>query len=82
MKKLVLKIDGMKCGMCEAHVKDAIRSVCNPKHLKASHIKNEASMVIDDSENIDNIIARIEKDGYRVLDKELSDYEKKGFFFK
>ena len=26
MTKTVLKIDGMMCGMCEAHVNDAIRN--------------------------------------------------------
>lgn len=82
MKKLILKIDGMKCGMCEAHVKDSIRNSCNCKHLKASHIKNEASMIIDDDTDINIIVSAIEKEGYHVLGKEISEYEKKGFIFK
>ena len=27
MLKIVMKIDGMACGMCEAHVNDALRRV-------------------------------------------------------
>ena len=30
MTKTTLKIDGMMCGMCEAHVNDAIRG-CVPR---------------------------------------------------
>ena len=34
MKRYVVKIDGMMCGMCEAHVSDVIRKNFNVKRLR------------------------------------------------
>ena len=35
MLKVTLKIDGMMCGMCEAHVNDVVRKIVNPKSAKS-----------------------------------------------
>ena len=40
MKSVVLSVDGMKCGMCEAHVCDAVRRAVQVKKIQASHAKN------------------------------------------
>ena len=37
MFETTVKIDGMMCGMCEAHVNDAIRSKLNVKKVTSSH---------------------------------------------
>lgn len=34
MFRTVVKIDGMMCGMCEAHINDAIRRNFNVKKVK------------------------------------------------
>ena len=34
MNKYVLKINGMRCGMCEAHVENEIRKSINVKKVK------------------------------------------------
>ncbi|MBP1588523.1 MAG: heavy-metal-associated domain-containing protein [Clostridia bacterium] len=48
MKKVTVKISGMMCGMCEAHVADAIRkSFDDAKHVKATRTKGEASFGYD-----------------------------------
>ena len=39
MIETTVKIDGMMCGMCEAHVSDVIRSKFNIKKVSASHSK-------------------------------------------
>ena len=39
MYKTTIKIDGMACGMCEAHVNEAIRKVCAAKKVTSSHKK-------------------------------------------
>lgn len=31
MKKISLHVDGMKCGMCESHVNDAVRKAADVK---------------------------------------------------
>ena len=38
MVKTTIRIDGMMCGMCEAHMNDAIRRVVpDAKKVKSSH---------------------------------------------
>ena len=47
--RIALSIDGMQCGMCESHIKDAIRqAVPSASKITASHVKGEASFVIPD----------------------------------
>ena len=41
MIKTTVKVDGMMCGMCEAHINDAIRRNFNVKKVKSSHSKGE-----------------------------------------
>ena len=40
MTKTILSIEGMQCGMCEAHVNDAIRNNFAVKKVTSSHAKN------------------------------------------
>ncbi len=41
MYKTTLKIDGMMCGMCEAHINDALRSAFAVKKVTSSQKKGE-----------------------------------------
>ena len=41
MIKTTLKIDGMMCGMCESHIKNAIRNKITVKKISSSHKKGE-----------------------------------------
>ena len=46
MLKTTLMIEGMQCGMCEAHICDTIRkAVPDAAKVKASHRKNTKSAV-------------------------------------
>ena len=48
MIKTTMKIDGMMCGMCEAHICDAIRkAVPEAKKVTASKSKKQASFLTD-----------------------------------
>ncbi|MBQ6034067.1 ATPase P [Ruminococcus sp.] len=80
MVKTIMKIDGMMCGMCEAHVNDAIRAAVSPKKVNSSHSKG-ITEIISESE-LDSAVLReaVEKDGYKVLDITSESYEKKGLF--
>ena len=43
MFKTILKIEGMRCSMCEAHINDVIRkTVPDAKKVKSSHKKGES----------------------------------------
>ena len=41
MNKYILGIDGMRCGMCELHVEEAISKNINVKKVKANRYKKE-----------------------------------------
>lgn len=80
MVQTTVKIEGMKCGMCEAHINDAVRSAFRVKKVTSSHTKGE-TVILSESE-IDSQQLRdvIEKTGYRVISVSSSPYEKKGLF--
>ena len=55
MVQMTLKVDGMACGMCEAHINDAIRSHFAVKKVSSSHTKGET--VIQGEERLRAVIA-------------------------
>ena len=80
MVKTIIKIEGMMCSMCEAHVNDAVRAAVSPKKVNSSHSKGMTEVI---SENeLDSAALRevIEMDGYKVLDITSEPYVKKGLF--
>lgn len=80
MHQITLKIDGMRCPMCEAHVCDAIRrALPQAKKVKASHRKGEASFLLEEEMDLSPIIAQIETTGYRILDQQSSPGKKSLF---
>ena len=78
MIKTTMKIDGMVCGMCEAHVCDAIRkAIPEAKRVSASRNKKEASFLTEEAVDMDSLKAAIDATGYTCLDIESLPYEKK-----
>ena len=49
MTKTVLSIEGMACGMCEAHVNDAIRANFSVKKVSSSHKKGQTEVISEAS---------------------------------
>ena len=47
MVKMILKIDGMACGMCESHVNDTIRRNFKVKKVTSSHSKGETVIIAE-----------------------------------
>ena len=81
MIKTTLKIEGMMCGMCEAHICDTIRkTVPSAKKVAASHSKGEASFLTDDAIDEQALKKAISETGYSCLSVESVPYEKKGLF--
>lgn len=81
MIKTTLKIDGMMCPMCEAHICDSIRkAVPDAKKVSASHRSGEASFLTEDSIDENSLKDAIAATGYVCLGVELAPYEKKGLF--
>ena len=72
MEKIVVKVDGMQCGMCEAHVNEAVRAAFPVKKVTSSHAKGET--VILTEQDIDD--AKLKE----VIDKRT--LRKEGTFFR
>ena len=83
MVRTVLRIDGMMCGMCEAHICDTIRkAVPAAKKVTASRRRKEASFLSDTAVDEDLLRAAIDATGYTLLGVESAEYEKKGWFMR
>ena len=80
MVKTIIKIDGMMCNMCEAHVNDAIRGAFSPKKVNSSHSKGITEVISEKELDSAALKELIEKDGYKVLDITSEPYVKKGLF--
>lgn len=81
MIKTTLTIDGMMCGMCEAHICDTIRkAVPSAKKVSASRSKKEATCLTEEAVDRDSLKAAIDATGYTCLGIESAPYEKKGLF--
>lgn len=79
MVKTILEIDGMACGMCEAHVNDAIRRAFSVKKVTSSHAKGSAEILSEQPLEENKLKAAIEATGYHVASIQSEPYEKKGF---
>lgn len=81
MIKTTLKIEGMMCGMCEAHICEAVRkAVPFAKKVSASRSKGEATFLTEEAVDIDALKAAIDATGYTCLGADSAPCEKKGWF--
>ena len=80
MMKYTVGVDGMACGMCEAHVNDAVRKTFPVKKVTSSHSKKQTVLVTQ--EPIDEVRLRevINATGYTVQSVNSEPYEKRGLF--
>ena len=80
MIKITLNIDGMACGMCEAHINDAIRSAFNPKKVTSSHAKGETVIITDTDVSDEKLKETVEATGYKLISVKKEEYLKKSLF--
>ena len=80
MTKTTITIDGMACSMCESHVCEAIRKVCRPKKLRASHKTGTAELLTEQTPDEAGLRSAVEATGYRVLSVRSEPYQKRGLF--
>lgn len=80
MVKTVLKIDGMMCGMCEAHMNDLIRKNFKVKKVTSSAKDGETVIISDAELDIPWAKKQIKDVGYEMVDYTSEPYEKKGLF--
>lgn len=79
MVKTTLEVEGMACGMCEAHVNDAVRKTCAVKKVTSSHKAGKTEILSQQPLDEGKLKAAIEATGYTVRSIQTEPYEKKGF---
>lgn len=88
MLQITAKIDGMMCGMCEAHVKDAVRQAFpDAKKINASASKGELTFIIEEELPTPilkhELKAHLDNTGYKLGELTISETAKtagKGLF--
>lgn len=80
MIKIILKIDGMSCGMCESHINDAIRRNFSVKKVSSSHSKGLTEIIAENTLEEEALKKAIGETGYKVLSVKTEPYEKKRLF--
>lgn len=81
MKKITVKIDGMMCGMCEAHICDTIRRAFpDAKKVSASRKSGEATFLYDGVPDGEALNKAITDTGYTFVSSSSEEYKKRGLF--
>ena len=82
MVKITVGIEGMACGMCEAHINEAVRNAFQVKKVTSSHAKKQTVIIAENDipeQDLKNVVA---KAGYDAVSVSSEPYEKKGLFSK
>lgn len=67
MLRITVQVDGMMCGMCEAHVNDAVRRSLPVKKVTSNHKKKETVILTEQDIEDSRIEAAIRDSGYTFL---------------
>jgi copper chaperone len=67
LESVLLSVNGMKCGGCEANVNKVLTTIAGVSAVKADHKANQVSIEFDDaSTSLADIKDAITKAGYEV----------------
>ncbi len=85
MYKTTLSVEGMMCGMCEQHVREAVQNALAENHVEAKKItasRKDKELVVLAEHSIDEKLLRsaVEATGYETGLYRSEVYEEKGFF--
>lgn len=80
MVKITVGVDGMACGMCEAHINEAVRNAFSVKKVTSSHTKKETIILAEQEISESELRKVIAEAGYDVMSVNWAPYEKKGLF--
>ena len=80
MVKITLGIEGMACGMCEAHINEAVRNAFRVKKVTSSHTKKQTIIITEQDIPEPELKRVVEMAGYDAVSVSSEPYEKKGLF--
>ncbi len=63
-----LKIEGMMCGHCEMHVKNALEAIDGVDSAIVSHEKGTATVILNKEVAIDTLKQAVVDQGYKVIE--------------
>lgn len=78
MYKITLNIEGMACGMCEAHMNDAIRAAFAARKVTSSHVKKQTVIIAENDIDDAKLAETVKSTGYQLTGITRESYEKKG----
>ena len=85
MWKYTVEVNGMMCGMCEAHVNDAVRKACHDavrkacpvKKVSSSRSKNQTVILSETELDTEALMNAIRGTGYEVGAIQKEPYKKR-----
>lgn len=80
MWKYTVEVNGMMCGMCEAHINDAVRKAFPVKKVNSSRSKKQTVILSETELDIAALADAIRNTGYEVGEIQKEPYKKKGLF--
>lgn len=80
MVKITLGVEGMACGMCEAHINEAVRNDFPVKKVTSSHTKKQTVIIAEKDISEQELKSTVARAGYEVVSVRSEPYEKKGLF--
>ena len=81
MIRTTLKIEGMMCSMCEAHINDVIRrAVPGARKVSSSHTKGEACFLSEEAVDENQLKEAVAATGYTCTSVLSEPCEKRGWF--
>lgn len=80
MVKITMGIEGMACGMCEAHINGAVRNAFQVKKVTSSHTKKQTVILAETDISEQELKSVVAKAGYDAVSVSSEPYEKKRLF--
>lgn len=72
----------MACGMCEAHINEAVRNAFPVRKVSSSHTKKQTVIVTEQDIAEGELERVIANAGYEVVSVSREPYQKKGLFLR
>ena len=67
MKKIILKVNGMRCTGCENRIKNAVGNIDGVKSVIADHTTGKVTVITDNDLSKEVIKEALEDIGYEVV---------------
>lgn len=74
----ILTVEGMMCGMCEAHVNDALRKVPGVRRASASRAKKQAVVECGDGVTDEALLQAVNETGYEATGIRTAEEKRSG----